>query len=244
LILVGEAFSARKVLLLVRSRLLRYRLTDGWPCGNFIGIILSNFGEIVAINPKDTVGRKAAGKFARALLATTCLTVATGGAALASTVNIIEGTAPAPVDFANTFGSASSFSAAIIPGTTTVSGSVSGGDQLDYIELTGLGTGSFSVTFEDTGSINSTGAATLLTDGGLSLGGPTIFTSAAPAIFASQLIPSDQNLILEIQERNESTAPYTVTVTTTAAAAPEPGTIALAGLGLAGAALARKRRKQ
>ena len=84
----------------------------------------------------------------------------------------------------------------------------------------------------------------LLSDVAANLGGPTVFGSGSPAVFASQAIPTDQNLILEIVEHNESTAPYTVTVTTTATA-PEPGTIALAGLGLAGAAaLARKRRKQ
>ena len=73
--------------------------------------LLFNFGGNCATNPKDTVGRKAVGKFARALLATTCLTVATGGAALApsSSLNIVEGTAPAPGDFCEYIRSASEF---------------------------------------------------------------------------------------------------------------------------------------
>ena len=197
----------------------------------------------MATNPEDRAARKAVGKFARALLATTCLTVATGTAALASTANYTEGVAPSsPADFSNTIASPTNLTAAVISGTTTISGMVSGGDQYDFIELTGLGSGTFTASVLDTEI--GTGQATLFTSGDVSLGGPTGFSAVTAASFASQAIPTDGNLIIELHTLGESTNPYTVTVTTTAAATPEPGTIALAGLGLAGAvALKRKRRK-
>jgi hypothetical protein len=199
--------------------------------------------EIVATNPKDRTARKAVGKFARTLLATTCLTVATGTAALASTANYQEGVTPSsPADFSNTIGSPTNLTAAVISGTTTITGTVSGGDQNDFIELTGLGSGTFTVSVIDTEFGN--GLATIFTSGDVNIGGPTSFSSSLAANFGSQAIPLDGDLIIQLHDAGETTNPYTVTVTTTAAA-PEPGTIALAGLGLAGAvALKRKRRNR
>jgi MYXO-CTERM domain-containing protein len=199
----------------------------------------------MAINPDDTKARKSIGKFARALLATTCLTVASG-AAVAGTITYSEGTSPAPSDFSNTFAgaSASALSAAAISGTTTITGEVTNSDRFDYIELTGLGTGTFTVDVADTeggGSIN----ASIFNSGDTSLGGPTPFSTSVHADFASQAIPLDGDLVIDINNLGEIGNFYTVTVNTTASAAPEPGTLLTAGLGLAGAlALTRRRRKQ
>lgn len=200
----------------------------------------------MATNPKDTHARRAVGKFARALLATTCLTVASG-AAVASTVTYNEGTAPAPGTFSPTFSGAASsaLTAAAISGTTIVGGSLAGVGHFDYIELTGLGTGTFTVNFADTEGAAAN--ASIFNDsgpGGTNIGGPTLFSTSLPANFASQPIPLDGDLVLAVESENEGTMSYTITVNTTAAT-PEPGTLATLGLGLAGAAaLKRKRRKQ
>jgi hypothetical protein len=198
----------------------------------------------MATNPKDIAARKLIGKFARTLLATTCLTVG-GAAAHAGTIAYTEGTAPAPADFSNTFAGAN-----LLPAgnpTTTVTGSVNGGDTLDFFELTGLGTGTFTVSVTDN---NQFGIAsiTLLNSGNTNLGGPSLFEGSEGASFASQAIPVDGNLIVEINQsnNNESATNYTVTVNTASTSAPEPSTIATLGLGLAGGAVAlsRRRRKQ
>jgi MYXO-CTERM domain-containing protein len=197
----------------------------------------------MSTNPNDTHARKAIGKFARALLATTCLTVASG-AAVAGTITYSEGTAPAPNDFSNTFAgaSASALAAAAVSGTTIVNGFVSGSDRFDYIELTGLGTGTFTVDVVDTEG--GTAGASIFNSGDTNLGGPSPLSTSVHADFASQTIPVDGDLVIELTSLGESANFYTVTVDTTAAT-PEPGTIATAGLGLAGAvALARRRRKQ
>ncbi len=198
----------------------------------------------MANNPNDTHARKAIGKFARALLATTCLTVASG-AAVAGTITYTENNSPAPSDFSNTFAGASvqSLTAATASGTTIVNGAVNNGDHLDYIELTGLGTGTFTVDVVDTEGFSGA-TASIFNSGDINLGGPSPFTSSVHADFASQAIPLDGDLVIEVQTLGESANSYTVTVNTTAGA-PEPGTLATLGLGLAGAVgLARRRRKQ
>jgi hypothetical protein len=198
----------------------------------------------MATNPNDTRARKAIGKFARALLATTCLTVASG-AAVAGTITYTEGNSPAPGTFSSTFGgaSASALAAAAISGTTIVNGDLSGVGNFDYIELTGLGSGTFTVNVADTEG--AAADASIFNSGHSSLGGPSPFSFSEPAVFASQAIPLDGDLVIAIESENEGGTSYQATVTTTAAAAPEPGTLATLGLGLAGAAaLARRRRKQ
>ena len=196
----------------------------------------------MAISPKDPTARKSIGKFARTLLATTCLTVA-GGAAQAGTIIYTEGTAPAPADFSNTFPAATVLTAAAIPGTTTVNGNISGGDPFDFFELTGLGAGTFTVTASTSGS--GMGSVSVLTDANVVVGGPTGISNGVSASFGSFSIPSDGNIVVELQDLGERSTPYTVTVNTLSSSTPEPSTIATVGLGLAGAlALSRKRRKQ
>jgi hypothetical protein len=187
------------------------------------------------------------GKFARTLLATTCLTVASSAAALAGTITYTEGTTPAPADFPNTMGSATSLSAATISGTTIVDGHTAGGD-VDWFELTGLGTGTFTVTADhtsgagsDTINVLETAPSTLniFTSG---------FDSGESAGSGSIAIPTNGDLFIEVLRNagtGESSNGYQVTVNTTASSVPEPATIAMVGLGLAGAfALRRKLRKQ
>src|SRR5580700_10443586 len=106
----------------------------------------ANFGGNMASNPKDSSARKLIGKFARALLASTCLTVASTGAALAGTITYTEGVTP-PTNFGATFATATPLVAAAIPGTTIVNGSLNDtNDFIDWFELTGLGTGTFTLS--------------------------------------------------------------------------------------------------
>jgi hypothetical protein len=204
-------------------------------------------------NPKDTAARKSIGKFARTLLATTCLSAASGGAALAGTISYGPG---APANYSATFAGAltTPLSAATIPGTTNVSGQVTSEDNVDFFELTGLGTGTFTLTATALGEVGEAAVTlsefvetvTVFTDGDTTLEGPTAFDFGDMASFASMSIPTDGNLVVEVEQNFESSANYTVTVNTTAptATVPEPSTIATVGLGLAGALTLRRRRRQ
>jgi PEP-CTERM motif len=197
----------------------------------------------MATNPNDTHARKAISKFARALLATTCLTVASG-AAVAGTITYTEGNSPAPSDFSNSFAGASvsALTAASASGTTIVNGSVNGGDRFDYIELTGLGSGTFIV---DAVGTAGNAASVSIFDTAQGSFGAAPFNSSIHADFGPQAIPVNGDLVIELMALAESSNSYQVTVTTTASPTPEPGTLATLGLGLAGAAaLARRRRKQ
>ncbi len=201
----------------------------------------------MATNPQDSTARKMIGKFARTLLATTCLTVASSAAALAGTITYTEGVGGLPSDFPNTAGSATPLSAATIPGTTIVNGHTPGGD-VDWFELTGLGTGTFTVTAaitsgtgEDTLNVfeNTPSPLNIFTSG---------FDNGESAGSGSIAIPTNGDLFIEVLRNagtGEGSNGYHVTVNTTGSSVPEPSTIATVGLGLAGAfALRRKLRKQ
>jgi hypothetical protein len=194
----------------------------------------------MATNPKDSTARKTIGRFARTLLATTCLTVASTGAALASTINIYtEGTPPAPADFPNT-GPGTALPGGTIE--TIVNGHVTlSGDPFDWFEITGLGTGTFIVSaIADSGAPDEIG---VYSDSNLTtpLEGLTAFTTSTAANFGALAIPGDGNVVIEIAATNEGSGNYTATLSS----APEPSTIATVALGLAGAfALRRKLRKQ
>ncbi len=94
------------------------------------------------VNPKDAAARRVIGSFARTLLATTCLTVAGGGAAVAGSLLYDEGTS-----LTNTV-TPTQLTAASLPGTTTVTGTTDGNNNL--FELTGLGTGNFIISVQET----------------------------------------------------------------------------------------------
>jgi hypothetical protein len=100
----------------------------------------------VATNPNDAASRKFIGKFARALLATTCLTVASAGAALANNCTYNEGNA------VETFPPIVSLTATTNPGATTTCGNVAMDGGISEFELTGLGSGSYTVSAVTTGA--------------------------------------------------------------------------------------------
>jgi hypothetical protein len=128
-----------------------------------------------------------------------------------------------------------------------VTGTVDGSDTLDFFEITGLGTGTFTVSVTENSEFGAA-QVSLSTASNVSLGGPLAFDFGESANFGSQAIPGDGNLIVGILQSNntESATNYTVTINTAAASTPEPGTLATLGLGLAGGAVAlsRRRRKQ
>jgi hypothetical protein len=186
-------------------------------------------------------------RLAAQLLATTCLTAATG---MAGTISYSEGVTP--VDYPNS-SPGTSLLAAANPGTTNISGAVSGTDAADFFELTGLGAGTFvaSAVLGEGGpavfSVFDDTSALLAGGGNSSTGGAGLFGFSSPGPFnsGSLAIPVDGNLILEVLRYHEGSSNYTVTVTTTTSGVPEPSTVGLVGVGLAGAlTLARKRRKQ
>ena len=191
-------------------------------------------------NGKESTARKSIGRFARTLLATTCLTVASGVAALAGTITYTEGVNPvSPTDFPNT-SPGTSLVAAANPGTTIVNGGVPGFSDIDWFELTGLGSGTFTL-----GATMSTGGAAIhVFDDTLNPLENASFTSVSGASFGALAIPGDGNLLVELAGANEGTNPYAVTVVTTGASVPEPATVACVGLGLAGALVLRRKRRQ
>jgi hypothetical protein len=162
---------------------------------------------------------------------------------MAGTISYTEGSGGQPANFALT-APGTALAAATNPGTTIVNGTVSGNFTLDWFELTGLGSGTFTAGATTDGTF---GDQIFIFDPA-NLGVPLesrTFTNTEAASFGSLSIPGSGNLAIEIQTVNESSNGYTVTVNTTGGAVPEPGTIGLVGVGLAGAlTLARKRRKQ
>lgn len=196
----------------------------------------------MAIPSKDNQ-RKFAGKFARTLLGATCLTAATGAAALATPVTYTESS-----DWGDTIGSPTSLAAAANPGMTILNGEVSSRDT-DFVELTGLGSGTFSVT-ADEGESTRNAIVSLFTTGDVAIGSATTFGShggaSNPADLGPFTIPGNGDVIVEIRQggSGEGTQSYTITLNSQSSV-PEPATFGMVGLGLAGAvALSRKRRKQ
>lgn len=188
---------------------------------------------------QDTSNRRFAKplqRLARTLLATTCLTCATGGVAFSS--SITEGTSPAPSDFSNV-----TPGFALPVGTTNVNGSISPTDT-DFFEFTGLvGGGTFSLTATATGGATYSDNITVLSDTGATIA-PAIccssFFSGFPATFSSQLIPADGNIVVKISP-SEGGGAYTVDLTAPLAT-PEPSTLGVVGLALASALGIRRKR--
>jgi hypothetical protein len=179
-------------------------------------------------------------KFGRALLATTCLTVASGAAAIAGTIT--EGTAPAPADFP---GISPGY---LLPvGTTVVNGNLGGGDDEDYVEFQGLlGNSSFSLfgyggveagtsllLYGSEGNQISTTRSHGAGNSQIAEGGGQTFTGTVPA---------DGEIIAEIA--NVYPSSYSLTLTADlGSSTPEPATLPLTGLALAGALAWNRRRK-
>jgi hypothetical protein len=170
-------------------------------------------------------------KFAGALLATTCLTGASGAVANAST--IIEGVFPAPNDFPNT---APGF---LLPvGTNLVEGGLGPSDGSDWFEFQSLqGGGSFSelATYAVPGSETGFQVAiysTAMDQLNIGEGSGHVLTGT---------IPSNGDLLVNINSDSGRSFGYNVSLTAPLGA-PEPSTLAGAGLALATALAWRRRR--
>jgi hypothetical protein len=170
-------------------------------------------------------------KFAKHLLATTCLTA--GTTAVASTVS-------EPPNFGTTFATAT----ALPTGTSMVNGSVQfPSDTNDFFTFGDLASGT---AFDFTASTTSVGLEVqIFNSSDTSLGGPFAFTSSSSAI-EDLTAPANGQLVFDvIVGGGEGPArDYTIQVNTQTVA-PEPGTVGAMGLGLAaGAAFLRRRRKK
>jgi hypothetical protein len=182
-------------------------------------------------NSKYPVGEK----LARALLATTCLT---GAAGMASASTIIEGQAPAPADFANSFALAT----LLPPGTTIVMGSVTGGDLEDFFQFSPLIAGDpYTVTATFFGFTEEGLRVSLFDSSQNNLNFGSLEGAGASL---SGTVPGDGTLIVEMIKVSGFGNPgqYSVTFTDNAPDTPEPATLPEAGLALAGA-LAWSRRR-
>jgi hypothetical protein len=185
-------------------------------------------------NPKKTAVGNVIGKFARTLMATTCLTAASSGAALATTIYPPFPAGENPlVQTPLTV-----LPADPNPGTTIVN--VTQNQQQSWFELIGLGPGTFTFSATSNGSngdlFNFCSDATFLSC--ISEG---FASSSAPLNLPAMAIPASGDLFVHTTPRFEQANSYTVTVNTQGA--PEPSTIAMAGLGLAAlVSLSRKKR--
>ena len=188
-------------------------------------------------NSKETAARKLIGKFARTLLATTCLTAASAGAAMANTVY-----PPFPPGETPTTQTPLTVLTADPnnPGITTID--VTQNQSNTWFELTGLGLGTF--TFEATSSGNLGDNFNFCTDATfLTCTLEGVASSSAPLNLPTTAIPGSGNLFVHTTPVSEQANSYSVTVTTQAPQVPEPSTIAMAGLGLATlVTLSRKKR--
>jgi len=190
-------------------------------------------------NPKETATGNAIRKFARTLLATTCLTAASSGVVVASTITYNEGTS------LTTFPPVTDLAAAAIPGTTIVNASESG--QMTEFELSALGIGTFTLDLAIDTANNLGDTISVFSDSSFSAssliesGSASSTLSPGPLGLASIPIPTSGNLFIQTKPNSESSNSFTVTVNTQGA--PEPSTIAMAGLGLATLiTLSRKKR--
>src|SRR5579862_5269778 len=151
-------------------------------------------------NRKESTTRKSIGKFARTLLATTCLTVASGVAALAGTVTYTEGSGGLPTDFPGS-GPGTSLAGAANPGTTVVNGGVPTFSDIDWFDITGLGSGSFTLS----ATLSSGSAAIHVFDDtnlGSALESQALVSSGTPANFGALAIPADGNVAVELAGSN------------------------------------------
>jgi hypothetical protein len=169
-------------------------------------------------------------RFACALLATTCLTAASG---IAAADTVIEGQGGAPVDFANSFAQAY-----LLPlGTTTVQGAVGSGEYNDFFEFQGL-TAESAFSFSIPGipcceglhvSIDNS-SALILASGNVEEG-----------LTLSGTVPSDGNLVVGFETEGGYRG-YEIDLVSGLPASPEPATLPAAGLALAGALAWRRKR--
>jgi hypothetical protein len=218
----------------------------------------------VVLVPEDTLTRSAE-RYARALLATTCLTLASTHGAMASTIT--EGVPPAPDDFPN-----SPNGYALPTGTDTVIGQLGlqlpnegGIDTQDWFEFSGLTAGANYVLTANYYLFNAESGvrASLYTDGGSFIGTGSLEAFFGGAVF-NGTVPGDGKLVVDVYliERDEASAfvpsfvpaiqtpsqespAYIVQLSTAPSGVPEPATFGGVGLALTAGAVAwnRKRKK-
>jgi len=194
---------------------------------------------------QDTKAASFTDKFARTLLATTCLTVAGGASASAST--FLEGSVPTTHDFP------SAPIGTLVPlGTDEVQGFLGtanfegvGKDLGDWFTFQGLpGGGGFNLHAFATE--NGEGVGIALFDSSLhQIANGFIGHVGEAGLQYTGSVPGDGELVVDIFHGNENSATngsYTVDLATTAS--PEPATLPLAGLAIGGALAWRRRRKQ
>jgi hypothetical protein len=178
-----------------------------------------------------------ANKFARTMLASSCLVAASS--AMAQTT-VTEGSGGAPADFSNSLGSSY-----LLPiGTTVVHGGLtSGTDTADWFEFQGL-TGNYQVhAFYNPANQERGMSLTLFNSSGNALGSATLEQLGGnTGAHLSGTAPANGEIFAEILGQAGGT--YEVDFTGAVSAAPEPSAWAMMGVGTfaAGAMLRRKRR--
>jgi MYXO-CTERM domain-containing protein len=189
--------------------------------------------EHQSITPKN----HAMDKLARALLATTCLTGASGVAS-ATAIVVVEGQGSAPTDFPN------SSPGYLLPvGTTEVQGQLHGTtDTKDWIEFQDLAPGQgFSLHGFYTPLHQEKGVTfQTFTTSNVQFGNSSLEGMGRPI---NGIIPSNGEIIVEIQFAQTGSPAYEFEMTANVDM-PEPSTLATAGLALAGALAWRRKRSQ
>jgi hypothetical protein len=161
-------------------------------------------------------------KLTKALMGTTCLTVAAAAPALAGTIN-------ESLDFANTYGSATP----LPDGTDVVNGTLDwDNDPIDVFSFENLPSGDYTFTYS---SDNAT-AATLYV-----FGNP-LTTIQSNGTFSFNMGESGSALIFLNSQGEFATYTASLTSGNNASGVPEPSTFLLGGAGLAGALAWRRRR--
>jgi hypothetical protein len=175
-------------------------------------------------------------KFAHALLATTCLSVATGGAS-AATILIVEGTSPAPADFANSMPGAY-----VLPfGTNEIKGSLTGTtDTKDWFEFQYLVGGSgFTLHGVYTPLHQEKGVTfQVFNSSGVQFGNSSLEGQGRPI---NGTVPADGDLFVQVQFAQAGNPHYQFTLAAEAVS-PEPAPVLGTALGLAGALAWRRKR--
>ncbi len=185
---------------------------------------------------------KSLDSFARGLLATTCLTVACGGTAVASTITENSGGVPIFPDTPNGY---------LLPtGTTVVTGYIplteEGGHE-QWFEFQGL-TPSASYTLTGATSFTEAGIGMDLFDDsgtpGNLLGESNLEHGSGTHGVINFTAPSDGNVVVDMFTFSEGDhGNYTDTLTQNSGTVPEPATFGGAALGLGAIALAWRRRR-
>lgn len=168
-------------------------------------------------------------KFARGLLATTCLTVAAGAAQ--------AGTFTETTDFGNTYAAATS----LPPGTDVVNGTLTWpGDMDDFVRFSGLVGTSYTLTETNASGLFSQLSVFSSSNGVTPIGGP-VGVGSSGSNSVSGAIPGDGVLIVDVHN-GEGSGGYSLNLQTSGV--PEPSTLGGVGIALAASLAMRRRQKK